>query len=336
MRILARLSAEPTYKSDKDAIHVAFGMIRHYIGRLGYHFRAAATLVSCAPRLMDLLHDFDICGVPVRAKSEMPRSDQLTTLEKILIRMLPGNSSDLKLYQQALTYMDSRYQLFHRFQENYDKPNGSACVHAEVQVLEQFYAHNMQYSGGDPYVACSKPACFCCLLYFRHHPGHVVEPISHNKIYLNWRPPDFSTPIGIIGSNHQRDILNAMNQELRREVLQQLHEKTAPRAWHADSVTGITRSAQSEQAEQSAEELDIALVESIEMLVPHERPGAPPASRVERAILFQKIIEEDGDINLTKDTINDDATNSAPQLFHIPLEEFISDSDENGGVQLEY
>lgn len=69
MRVLAGLSAKPTYKSNKDAIYSAFGLIRHYIGKLGYHFRAADTLVSCAPRLMDLLQDFEVRGVPALAST---------------------------------------------------------------------------------------------------------------------------------------------------------------------------------------------------------------------------------------------------------------------------
>jgi hypothetical protein len=98
MRTLARLSAEPSYKSGRDAIHTAFGMIKHYIGRLGHHFRAADVLVSCAPRLADLLYDFEVRSVPVLAKSAMPPPDGLTTANKILECMLPAKSPDPEHY----------------------------------------------------------------------------------------------------------------------------------------------------------------------------------------------------------------------------------------------
>jgi hypothetical protein len=247
MSTLARLSAETSYKGNRGSIRSDFGMVRHYIGRLGHHFRAADILVSCAPRLMDLLHDFEVRPVPVLAKSTMPPPDDLTKADKILTRMLPANSTELEHYQQSFADMNSRFQVFKRFMENYAQQGKNSCVHAEVQVLEHFYAHKMDFAGDDPYIACSKPACFCCLLYFRHHPGHFVEPISHNKIYLNWRPPDFSTLIGIISPNHLRDILNAMNQEIRKEALQQVHRQTAPKAWHPDSITGVTESAQDQE-----------------------------------------------------------------------------------------
>ncbi|KAJ6191963.1 hypothetical protein J3E72DRAFT_399454 [Bipolaris maydis] len=227
-------AVEPIYRSNRDAIHVAFGMIRHYIGRLGHHFRAANNLVAYAPRLFHLLHDFEVHSVPVPVKSAVPPPDQMTTLDRILV----PNSPELYLYQEALTYMDGQYQVFNR-------PNRSSWIHAEIQVLEHFY-----FACDDPFIACSKPACFCCLLYFRHHLGHVVEPVSHNKIYLNWRPPDPRLAMGIISPNHQQDILNAMNQEIRKEALHQLRGNTAPRAWHPDSLTNITRSIQSERGEE--------------------------------------------------------------------------------------
>jgi len=335
MRTLARLSEEPIYKSNRDAIHSAFGKIRHYIGRLGYHFRAADTLVNCAPRLVDLLQDFEVRGVPVLAKSVMPPPDQLTRLDNILVRMLPARSPELEFYQQALKDMDARYQLSKQFLDNYTRPDRNPCIHAEIQMLEQFYAHRMHFAADDPYIACSKPACFCCLLYFRHHPGHVVEPISHNKIYLNWQPPDFTTPMGSIGPNHQRDILNAMNQELRKEALHQIHGKIAPKAWHPDSVTGITESAQGERLGQLVEGVDVALSVTTERLVPHERYKISPALGAMEVSLFQGLDEEEGETNFLTVTSSVDITNNTSRSSQPFLEDPVSDSDQSGGVQLE-
>jgi hypothetical protein len=259
----------------------------------------------------------------------------MTTLDKILVRMLPANSPELDLYQEALTHMDGRYQLFSRYMDNYARPNRSSCVHAEIQVLEHFYAHGMQFACDDPFIACSKPACFCCLLYFRHHPGHVVEPVSHNKIYLNWRPPDFSATVGIISPNHQRDILNAMNQEVRKEVLHQLRGKTAPRAWHPDSLTNITWSARSEQGEQVMRGMDDALGLAADGTVSCERSESPRTSGSGGASPILKTIEEESGTNVLMGGCEDVVSDNVLQILQPPLEEFVSDSDENGGVQLE-
>jgi hypothetical protein len=196
---------------------------------------------------MNLLHDFEIRPVPALAKSTMPPPDDLTKADKIFIRMLLANSTELEHYQQSFANLNSRFQVCGRFMENYAQPDKNSCVHAEVQVLEHFYAQKMDLAGDDPYIAWSKPACFCCLLYFRHHPGHFVEPVSHNKIYLNWRPPDFNLSIDTISPNHLRDTLNAMNEDIRKEALRQIHGQIAPKAWHPYSITGVTESAQDQE-----------------------------------------------------------------------------------------
>ena len=47
----------------------------------------------------------------------------------------------------------------------------------------------------------------------------------------------------MIGGNHQRDILIAMTQAIRKETVRQVYEKIRPTAWHPDSLTEITESA---------------------------------------------------------------------------------------------
>jgi hypothetical protein len=334
MRTLARLSTEPSYKSSRDAIGSAFDMIRHYIGRLGHHLQAAEILVACAPRLMNLLHDFEVHRVPVLVKSAMPPPDHLTRAENILVRMLPAQSSELEHYQQVFADMNSRYQVFNRFLQNYAKPDQNSCVHAEVQVLEHFYAHKMDFVEGDSYVACSKPACFCCLLYFRHHPGHIVTPVSHNKIYLNWRPPDFCTSTGILGPNHLRDILNHMNQEIRKEALRQIHGQIAPKAWHPDSITGITESAQGKGVGGPMNELDLTMCMANGTYTSRGCPQISPASEAPTASLCQAL-----KMQRDKTAIQPGSTSVTVMKEMSPLsesfpEQLISDSDESGGIQL--
>lgn len=240
MRLLAELGMEPSYKSNRDAIHRTFSLVRHYIGRLGHHFRIAKDLLSCAPRLSNILHNFEVRSVAIPPRSAIPPADDKTRLDSVIVRMLPAKSPDLDRYQQNIAEMDAKYQLSRRFLNNYREPGLKPRVHAEVQVLEHFYTRNLNFADCDPYVSCSKPACFCCLLYFRAHPGKFVEPTSHHKIYLNWRPPDLSASKSEIGENHQRDILNTMTQAIRKEALKQIDEKIPPCAWHPDSITGIT------------------------------------------------------------------------------------------------
>ncbi|KAF2011501.1 hypothetical protein BU24DRAFT_426584 [Aaosphaeria arxii CBS 175.79] len=242
MRMLARLSTEPKYKSDRHAIRHSFGLVRHYIGRLGHHFRAADTLLSCVARLQEDLHDFEVRCIPRPPKSSIPTADGKTNLKSILVRMLPAKSPDHDRYQEALVEMDTKHHLSRDFLKNYKDSGWKARVHAEIQVLEHFHAGKLSFASGDPFIACSKPACFCCLLYFQHHPGDFVLPASHRKIYLNWRPPD-AVPGDENSELCLRAIIDAMTKTIRRDALRQIEEKVPPKAWHPDSLTRITESA---------------------------------------------------------------------------------------------
>lgn len=240
---LAEKGREGIYKTSKDSICQDFRNVRHNIGRLGYHFRAAETLVAAPSMLPHLFDDFEVQCLPTPLKSESPPyTDEKTTLGSIIIRMLPKDSPNVHLYQSALADMDNKYQLYERLINTYCNPKFRPRVHAEILVLEHFYENNLIFAGSDRYIGCSKPACYCCSLYFRHHPLKPVQPASHQKIWLNWRPPDLKPGCDISVQNHQRDILNAIIHDIRTDVFCQISQKSPRIGWHPDSVTGMTES----------------------------------------------------------------------------------------------
>jgi hypothetical protein len=118
MRALSRLGTEPAYKTNKDAIHNAFRLVRHYIGRLGYHFRAADILLFYASRFPELFDSYEDYAISTFPTSVLPPADQLTKLECMIVCMLPNASPDLGRYQQALADMDTKYDLSRRFLES--------------------------------------------------------------------------------------------------------------------------------------------------------------------------------------------------------------------------
>ena len=61
--------------------------------------------------------------------------------------------------------------------ENYTNHNLAPRVHANIQVLEQFYVSKLSFAASNSFIACSNPSCFCCLLYF------FVEPTSDQKLF---------------------------------------------------------------------------------------------------------------------------------------------------------
>jgi hypothetical protein len=187
----------------------------------------------------------------------------------------------------------------------------------------------MKFAADDPFVACSKPACFCCLLYFWHHPGHFVEPDSHNKIYLNWRPPGFRILTGVMGPTHQRDILNGMNKDIRREALRQIYEKTAPQAWHPDSLTGITQSAQHEQDDGAREESNAWSCTPSEVSTWKDLVG-PLYSWEATPPLFWAMSMKRAEAEPQDETSSLHDTEDTSQY----LEQLLEDSDDAGGVLL--
>lgn len=222
MQRLERLAAEPEYKSTKDSTRHALAMLRHYIGRLGHHIRAAKTLVKGASRLPVLLQSWKVESIPtlLRASSPLP-TDDMTTLDGIIARMLRTDSPELGYYQEALEHMDYNFQLSERLLENYKNPNFIPRVHCEIQVLEHFHSNKLQFVESDRFIACSKDACYCCRLYIRYHPGNFVEPNCHHNIYLNWKAPDVDKNDN---SHAQRDILNKMINDIRRDALDQISQ----------------------------------------------------------------------------------------------------------------
>jgi hypothetical protein len=242
MRQLATLAHEQRYKTSGDSLQATCASARHHIGRLGLHARSARALASYTQRMMPFLDSYTVQAVPNPMKGNgRPPPRKTTNVEAALKRMLPSDAPELEVYRQALALMDKPFKISERFLQDYSDSKNKTRVHAEVQVLHHFDQYDKEFAGGDKYIACSKPACFCCHLYFRHHPGGFVEPRSHHKVYLNWQPPGMESP-KIEQKNQLRDILNLMIKDIRKDALGQIIKKAAPRGCHPDSITGISLS----------------------------------------------------------------------------------------------
>lgn len=256
MRQISGLSKAPRFKSSSDAIHHDFQLLRHYIGRLGYHIRATKNLISCAPRMIHLLDDYKVEGLEMPSRAPgLPPADEKTRLDSILVRMQPVNCPNVPKYQEALEKMDDVFHLTHRVLETYQSPNIQPRVHAEVLVLQHFNKNDLAFEDRDRYIACSKPACYCCALYFRNHPGRFEQPPSHSKLYLNWRPPGFDLEPESDEWKEQRDVIIEMTKVIRAEVLRQIWESRPRHPWHPDSVTGITESFWTERERELEQDL---------------------------------------------------------------------------------
>ncbi|KAI0135714.1 hypothetical protein F4814DRAFT_444527 [Daldinia grandis] len=226
-----------------------FAGVRHLLGRLASHVRAPKEVIEDSLELGHLFDAYKVCLVNPPLSNPPPQADSLTELHSILKRMLPANDPKLGEYAEGLASLDRKFQITKRIREEYDNKNFQPRVHAEVQILEHFYKNQLCYVGNDRYIGCSKPACYCCHLYFRHHKARPVEPESHQKIYLNWGVPALPEGSKSPGYNMQRDLMNKMLETIREDALAQIIRQAMPSKWHPDSLTGITISTRALPAE---------------------------------------------------------------------------------------
>jgi len=215
--------------------------IRHYIGRLSALRRAAHLLTFASASQPNLFIGFTTQQRKSDAFPSRPQLSSLPTLDGIAGRMLSETRSNSAEFQSALQLLDNRMSLMTRVKEYYEGNDWQPRVHAELVLLEAIFDRKYIFPDGDRYIACSKPACFCCYHYICNHPGSFARPPSHNKIYPNWQPPQVDSKKA--NENiQQRDVMNALIREVRKAVIEQVMNPNLRFPWHPDSSSGITRS----------------------------------------------------------------------------------------------
>lgn len=221
-----------------------FDDVRHLLGRLGEHLKAAKTIVSAALRFPALLDGFEIQVRPSPPSSCFFQSPEDISLDGMAKRIFT-KEDEIIHYQEALDTLGrtSNGALLSDLRKE-------CCfktrIHAELLLADLFYWKQFEFVDDDPYIGCSKPACFNCFQYLLAHPGTFALPGSHNKLYLTWRPPDIlEENISVtIASKIREAITSKMNHALRAELRRQIDGRYARRPRQHDSLTGTSSSIQ--------------------------------------------------------------------------------------------
>ncbi|OKL62232.1 hypothetical protein UA08_02341 [Talaromyces atroroseus] len=224
-----------------DGQRSSFYLVQHYIGRLAHHIRAPRELIQDSRNIEHILQTctveiVDLPGV------QIPLRDTHTNLKGILNRMFrEDNANEKEEVEEGLIYLDKVSGTFNKFVGCYKRSGVDADVHAEIKVLEHFHRSKLRFAGNDRFIACSKPACLCCELYFKHHPAYFVTPSSHKKVWPKWSPPKVKYgPILDDWAIQQRKILSKITEDLREQVINHVLQRSRNSHWHPDSRTGIT------------------------------------------------------------------------------------------------
>lgn len=225
-----------------------FRKVRHIIGRLAAHIRTVKEVIKDSHHLEDLLDVFEVALV--RRPPCVPRlqADGHTNLSGVLKRMLKAQDTRFPKLLNYLSRLDEQTNLEQELQDRFDPGKSAPCVHAEIQLLHHFYENNRVFYADDDFIATSKPACFCCKLYFRHHPASYVEPDSHEKIYANWGPICLALQ-GRQGRDdptwiEHRRVMNSVINDIGREVINEIERRRRAPFYHEhpDTLTGLTAS----------------------------------------------------------------------------------------------
>lgn len=224
-----------------EAKRSPFFLVRHYIGRLSHHIRAPRQLVEDSFHMQHILLTHTIMTVAPLAAVQPPLRHRHTDLRGIMNRMFREHNVEKENVEAGLMYLHKITGLLDKFL-SFCKRSDS-CVHAEIKVLEHFYWSQLVFAGNDRFIACSKPACLCCELYFKYHPARIMTPSSHRKVWTNWSPPrvqDSTTNEDMF--IQQRRIMSKITHDVREQVINQVLQRTSQSPWHPDSRTGITES----------------------------------------------------------------------------------------------
>jgi hypothetical protein len=163
------------------------------------------------------------------------------TLAGITNRMVSNDDTEqLLAFREALEIQDQKHSIMTRVSEYYGESHWKTRIHAELALLELLYDCRCRFFDDDRYIACSKASCFCCYHYICQHPGSFIAPSSHNKIYLNWSPPNVTRDVSGVRYVQQRDIMNKVTAQIRRAVIDRTLATHGRLRWHPDSSTGIT------------------------------------------------------------------------------------------------
>ena len=246
--LLIFVNEKATKSEDFGNRRSPFADLRHFIGRLGNHVQVVKVLVAGARRFPGLVEDcqFNIVNGPPSPTLPPPPRRKLT-IAGIVKRMISCNEELTRDLESRLVSLNDALGIEQLIREEYGEKNLKPRVHAELILLGYCYRERdaLQFYDNDRYIGASKPACYCCSLYIREHPGGFVHPPTHQRIYLNWLPPTSTPEVQEPNSEtaiHERRMLNSIVKKIRERTIEQLKAQTGGerRHHHFDSITWET------------------------------------------------------------------------------------------------
>jgi len=224
---------------DNTSYEARFARIRHFIGRIGSHLKAARVLVKAGRHYPQLFVGYSIEIATQHLGFTPPSYRGKSSINGIINRMVTDPQA-CQYYQKELQSQDEKFHLLleKRIRDEYQNPKFKLRIHAEVILLDLFHRQKLRFWDGIRYIGVSKPACFLCYQYFRAHPLQVQTSGCSNNLYIQWQPPYVQEDLPTL-VKEQEDILNTMIRGIRLFVLDKIVPEYQGIKAHPDSTTGL-------------------------------------------------------------------------------------------------
>ena len=220
-----------------------FEQLFYLLCKLGKHVHIANKLIDAAVSLShDFVDGFKIRHLTSSTEERLPLTPKEATVEGTIRRMF-SNTEEKNKFMNRLQFIWDPFELTQLLRK---KRTTKTRVHAELLLIDHFDSNGLEFlDGNDKYIGCSKPACYLCHAYIKHHPGRYTIPQSHQKLYVGWRVPDINSqdPASAARLQIQDRIFLDLIKWVRDDITNDIESRTPRRPYHADSTAGMTSTA---------------------------------------------------------------------------------------------
>jgi hypothetical protein len=212
--------------------------IRHYLGRIGAWPRAIDIVVRIWPAIPVLSRESTVEAISgLRPLVWAPENElELANVLRAAIPSLHTREYHPRIRARLTDASQNQREVL-------GKASSLPVAHAEAALADHLLAiENFRFLGGIRYIGVSKPSCYCCHVYLKHHPIDVTLHQAHNKIYAKWSPAVLdsyedggvavTTAFGRLAECILEDIENAVRGR----------DDGEDRSSHQDSVTDMSSS----------------------------------------------------------------------------------------------
>lgn len=211
---------------------------RHYIGRLSSWRKAARNVVSFGRCFPDVLANYEVAIIPRLKTGASTRWTLEDDVDALLGRVIPNYRGQAIFLQVCKKLKDASRSMALTLENRRLRPK----PHAEVVVLDHFFTQGLDFVMGDNYVACSKPSCYCCKMFFDFHPLRAATGRYHGNVWIQWGLPRPLKPANSLSDGVTMKILRLMSDRVRRDVLSELLPRNSRQVNMFDSTTGFSAS----------------------------------------------------------------------------------------------